>query len=626
MPASQPANFNLQEFSDAGLLLLGGRLYTYAYGTTAQKTAYTDPAGAVPHTYTADGTGGQYIALNARGELPAPLYFAPGAYDIALKRADGSTVWTRRADPTGDLTATLRTDLAASPGTGLLGWIQTGIGAMLRSAQDKLRERVSVFDYMTAVQITDAQGTTSTGSDHTAAIQAAINALNQANKGGILFFPRGRYRTTAMLTMPWTGSGIIFQGEGGVDQSVDGVSTIYGNHTQDAILSLQGSVFCRINDLCLDGGNGATYPKTGLLLGRNGAGSAGWHVFDRLSIIGRFSVACHYNVASEGNSYRDCWFSLDAGASATKCVYLSGGDSGGLAPATALTGSTLLGVEFLNCHIYHMALTAGISAVYIDGSAALGSIAFRGGYLVQANGHFVSIRNGTIDGHDTLGPITFDGVGGERPGGVGVPISGFNLFASVGAPAYLRGLNIRNCRFLMAAGNYILQDAYVKLANAVILSQGVDSTNPAALVYRPSLIGSNKIGLSAVNNGENLNCLIDVGSGLQVEAANQVTFTGAWGQTFSLGNGFGIVTYQKDLFNNVTLEGAPDGGVSGTSVFTLPVGYRPITTKVFSTLSNNSTIAGQGDTTVVVNTNGTVVVTGGTLPVYLTGISFSCLR
>jgi hypothetical protein len=102
MPASQPANFNLQEFSDAGLLLFGGRLYTYAYGTTAQKTAYTDIAGTVPHTYTADGAGGQYIALNARGELPAPLYLATGAYDIALKRADGSTVWTRRADPTGD--------------------------------------------------------------------------------------------------------------------------------------------------------------------------------------------------------------------------------------------------------------------------------------------------------------------------------------------------------------------------------------------------------------------------------------------------------------------------------------------------------------------------------------------
>jgi lysophospholipase L1-like esterase len=150
MAASQPANFNLQEFTDAGLLMVGGRLYTYAYGTTTQKTAYTDPAGTVPHTYTSDGAGGQYIALNARGELPAPLYLGVGSYDLTLKRPDGSTVWTRKADgvensvnaltaptgasaigftPTGDISATnvqaaiveVVTDLAASSGATTVG-------------------------------------------------------------------------------------------------------------------------------------------------------------------------------------------------------------------------------------------------------------------------------------------------------------------------------------------------------------------------------------------------------------------------------------------------------------------------------------------------------------------------
>ncbi len=114
--ASLSGEFNLQEFSDAGALLVGGRLYTYVQGTTTQKNAYTDIAGAVPHTYTSDGLGGQYIGLNARGELPAPLYLASGAYDISLKRADGSTVWTRRADGTAGAT-----DLAASSGAGLVG-------------------------------------------------------------------------------------------------------------------------------------------------------------------------------------------------------------------------------------------------------------------------------------------------------------------------------------------------------------------------------------------------------------------------------------------------------------------------------------------------------------------------
>lgn len=103
MSASLSGVFSLQEFTDAGLLGVGFRLYTYVSGTTTFKTAYTDAAGLVPQTYTNDGLGGQYIALNARGELPASLFLTTGAYDITLKRPDGSTVWTRQAISTGDV-------------------------------------------------------------------------------------------------------------------------------------------------------------------------------------------------------------------------------------------------------------------------------------------------------------------------------------------------------------------------------------------------------------------------------------------------------------------------------------------------------------------------------------------
>lgn len=111
--ASLPGLFNVQNFTDDGVTLVGGRLYTFVNGTTTHKDAFTDVAGAIPHTYTADGLGGLYIALNARGELVAPLYLAAGAYDIALKRADGSSVWTRRADG-----ITLSPSLANFVGTG----------------------------------------------------------------------------------------------------------------------------------------------------------------------------------------------------------------------------------------------------------------------------------------------------------------------------------------------------------------------------------------------------------------------------------------------------------------------------------------------------------------------------
>ena len=94
MSASQSGNFNFHEFTDLGAPLASGRLYTYAFGTTTQKTAYTDHAAAIPHTYTSDGLGGQYIALNARGELPAPLYLSAGSYDLTLRTAAGATMWT----------------------------------------------------------------------------------------------------------------------------------------------------------------------------------------------------------------------------------------------------------------------------------------------------------------------------------------------------------------------------------------------------------------------------------------------------------------------------------------------------------------------------------------------------
>jgi hypothetical protein len=459
--------------------------------------------------------------------------------------------------------------------------------------------------------------------DDYAAIQAALNFVNQAGKGGVVFVPKGKYKCGQMLTIPWTGASVTLEGVGGLAQTANnGTSIIYGAHTQDAVINMQGAVLCQINNLVLDGGTGATFPKTGLLLGRNGAGSAGWHTSNGLGIVGRFSVAPLYNVASEGNTFRDLFIILDAGSTATKCIYLSGGDSGGLAPVTPLTGSTLLGQEFINCHIYHMGIGASVSCIYIDGSVSLGSIAFRGGYLVQANGHFVTIRSGTVDGKDTLGPITFEGVGGERPGGIGVPISGFNLIASVGAPKYLRGLDIRNCRFLMAAGYYVMQDIYVKLANAVILSQGIDVSNPALLTYRPSLLGISRFGTGTVVNGECLDCLIDVGSGFKVEGTNQATLLGAWVQTFSTGNGYGVVGYYKDLTGHVHLTGAPSGGATGTVVFNLPVGYRPATNKTFTITSNVSGIAGQGDTIATVGSNGDVTVTGGNNPCYLTSIVF----
>ena len=138
MAASLSGEFNSQQFADNGVPLAGGRLYTYAYGTTTLKVAYTDAAGLVPHTYTLDSSDGQYIALNARGELPAPLYLAAGSYDLSLKRADGSTVWTRRADPITDQTALAST--ASGQGASLVGINDAGSLIAATTVEGALQE------------------------------------------------------------------------------------------------------------------------------------------------------------------------------------------------------------------------------------------------------------------------------------------------------------------------------------------------------------------------------------------------------------------------------------------------------------------------------------------------------
>lgn len=116
-------------FDDNGTPLAGGRLYTFASGTTTFKAAYTDATLGTACTYVNDGTGALYIALDARGE--AQLWLGSGAYTFALKTSIGGSVWSvDGVEDTGRAYDTaLRADLAstsdAAKGPALIGLGQT---------------------------------------------------------------------------------------------------------------------------------------------------------------------------------------------------------------------------------------------------------------------------------------------------------------------------------------------------------------------------------------------------------------------------------------------------------------------------------------------------------------------
>jgi hypothetical protein len=223
---SQPGTFNVQEFTDAGAPLVSGRLYTYAYGTTTQKVAYTDAAGLVPHTYTLDASDVPYIALNARGELPAPLYLSSGSYDLALKRADGSTVWTRRAE-----------------GANVDQFTQAGTGAVLRSTQDKMREVVSIADFG-AVANGTAYATTG-GTDSGPAINAAITAAAALGRPATVFIPDGVWNVaTAITQLPNVSISMSDGAVLNVTAAIDAVITTPVAQLLEEVFLRGGKIYC----------------------------------------------------------------------------------------------------------------------------------------------------------------------------------------------------------------------------------------------------------------------------------------------------------------------------------------------------------------------------------------------
>jgi hypothetical protein len=147
-----------------------------------------------------------------------------------LLSAPGGAGWVGNT-PAGTIAATtvqgaineIVSDLAAAGGSSLVGFLQAGSGAVVRTAQSKMRDVVSVKDF----------GAVGDGvADDTAAIQAAIDACGARATGyfgetnGLsIYIPWGTYKITSPLIIP-NNAGISFVGDGGTKskiwQSVNG--------------------------------------------------------------------------------------------------------------------------------------------------------------------------------------------------------------------------------------------------------------------------------------------------------------------------------------------------------------------------------------------------------------------
>lgn len=98
-------------------------------------------------------------------------------------------------------------DLATSAGSALIGFLQLGTNAVLRTVRDKFYDEVNVMDFMTTAQRADVRAGTLT-LDVSGAFQAALNYASKSTgasteAGYKLRIPGGRYRISAPLLYTW---------------------------------------------------------------------------------------------------------------------------------------------------------------------------------------------------------------------------------------------------------------------------------------------------------------------------------------------------------------------------------------------------------------------------------------
>lgn len=194
----------LQFFDSNGDPLSGGKLYTYAAGTTTPLATYTDYSGGTPNTNP--------VILDSRGE--ANVWLGDSMYKMVLKSSADVTIWTvdnlngpdaitlaRLAQPdgssligyvdSGGTPTTVQDRLRAIKGSGgsaLVGFLQEGTGAVAYDVQSKLRQVISVKDF----------GAVGNGvANDTGAIQTAIDSLT--GLGGSIYVPRGTYLLDTLI-------------------------------------------------------------------------------------------------------------------------------------------------------------------------------------------------------------------------------------------------------------------------------------------------------------------------------------------------------------------------------------------------------------------------------------------
>jgi hypothetical protein len=183
---SSLAGAGWQFFGSNGLPLAGGKLYTYAAGTTTALATYTSSTGGTAHSNP--------IVLDSAGRVPSEIWLTSAtSYKFTLKTSANVEIWTKDNVPGIFADQAINaTGVEYDPPFG--GALTSGY-----TAASKLAQTVSVKDFGAV-----GDGTTS----DTAAVLAALTYAAANSKA--LYFPAGSYKLTSWSTPTISGDVVLY--------------------------------------------------------------------------------------------------------------------------------------------------------------------------------------------------------------------------------------------------------------------------------------------------------------------------------------------------------------------------------------------------------------------------------
>ena len=624
----------LQFFDANGNPLVGGKLYSYAAGTSTPLATYTG------NTTTTANTNP--VILNSRGE--AGVWLSSSYYKLKLTDSNDVEIWT--VDNVGgfatmaDLTAAiaaLTASLASSSGSSMIGFIQAGTSAVATTAQAKMRETISVKDF-------GAVG--DDVADDTTKIQAAINYANTI--GGDVYFPAGIYKITNGLTINNSG-----------DTADTFKASMYGDSSSSArIHGMAGSY----DMLTITGGTGAGVEShqvirglffvkedyVGYCIGGDNLAFLsledvscfnGAYSFYATDVLSSVFYNCVFRQATIGMRAEYTNFSYPNALTMVGCVvgnsrdagiWIVGGTTfnmfGGSVESNGIDGSsaTKFGVLLNNSGVQgsvsgnfsgvYFENNVGTADIWLANSAQPAAASISGCSFARISSTYYVTNNIYVEtsGAGITQSVSVAGCG-FKYFNTYVPNSGRKYINSSSTSGGVSTVAWSGCVFQSATETPTITNEIqltgggggfvtAVTGTAPVVSSG--GTTPAISMAASS--GSTNGYLSSTDwntfNGK---------ASTAFPGWNSVTFQNSWSDA---GFPSPLCSYYKDAFSVVRLQGgAIRGSNSSATIFTLPSGYRPASVLIFPVYGEVSSVATLSIVTIDTSGNVSMLPAGNTV-------------